>query len=97
MSVIDKAKLVKQFKKVRKELKREIIEVEGGDGAVVVEITGEQKLKKIHIDPDRVNLKDIETLESWIEDAVREAIQQSQQVAAAKMRPYVGMLGNLDI
>ena len=71
----------------------EIIEIEAGDGAVVVRITGEQKIKKISIDPQRVDLDDIGELERWIETAVKEAISKSQAVAAEKMKPLMGSLG----
>ncbi len=97
MSKYDQAKLVMQARKMQKELQREIITVEAGDGAVSVEITGEQKIKKIHIDRDSVDLEDIGQLEMWIEEAVKEAINQSQKVAAEKMQPLMGSLGNLGL
>lgn len=97
MSRMDQAKLVMQARKLQKELQKEIITVEAGDGAVKVEISGEQKIKKIHIDPDRVDLDDIGLLEMWLEEAVKEAINQSQQLAAEKMRPMMGALGNLGL
>lgn len=95
MSRFDQAKMLMQIKKVQKELQKQIISVEEGDGAVRVEITGEQKIKKIHIDPEYVDLDDIHELERWIEDAVKEAIGSSQKLAAEKMQPFMGMLGNL--
>jgi DNA-binding YbaB/EbfC family protein len=84
-------------RKLQKELQKEVIIVEAGDGAVKVEITGEQKLKKIHIDPEAVDLDDIGLLEMWIEEAVKEAINQSQKLAAEKMQPLMGALGNLGL
>ena len=84
-----------QVKKMQKELQKQIIAVEQGDGAVTVEITGEQKIKKIRIDPEMVDLEDIEQLERWLEDAIKDAISASQQVAAEKMKPFMGLLGNL--
>ncbi|MDB5186009.1 MAG: uncharacterized protein JWL85_532 [Candidatus Saccharibacteria bacterium] len=84
-----------KVKKVQKELQKTVITVEKGDGAVRVEITGEQKIKKVHIDPEFVDLDDIGELERWVEDAVKEAIQESQKVAAEKMQPMMGMLGGL--
>ena len=84
-------------RKLQKELQKEIIIVEAGDGAVKVEITGEQKIKKIHIDPEAIDLDDIELLETWIEEAVKEAINQSQKLAAEKMQPLMGALGNLGL
>ena len=95
MSKFDQAKMLMQVRKIQKELQKNVITVEQGDGAVKVEITGEQKIKKIHIDPERVDLDDIAELERWVEDAVKEAIQQSQKIAAEKMQPFMGMLGNL--
>ena len=86
-----------KVKKIQSELQKMVIEVEKGDGAVKVEITGEQKIKKIHIDPDCVDLDDISQLERWIEDAVKEAINQSQKVAAEKMQPMMGALGSLGL
>jgi len=95
MSKFDQAKMLMKVKKLQKELQKEIITVESGDGAVTVEINGEQKIKKIHIDPERVDLDDIELLERWLEDAVKEAINASQKAAAEKMQPMMGALGNL--
>lgn len=95
MSRFDQAKMLMQVRKLQKELGKMVIVAEQGDGAVKVEITGEQKIKKIHIDPEYIDLDDIGELERWIEDAVKDAIQQSQKVAAEKMQPYLGMLGDL--
>lgn len=97
MSRFDQAKMLLQVKKIQKELQKQIITVEEGDGAVRVEITGEQKIKRIHIDPEYVDLDDIGQLERWIEDAVKEAIQESQRIAAEKMQPMMGALGNLGL
>lgn len=95
MSKFDQAKMLMKVKKLQKELQKQIITVEAGDGAVRVEINGEQKIKKIHIDPASVDLDDIELLERWVEDAVKEAINASQKAAAEKMQPMMGALGDL--
>lgn len=97
MSRFDQAKMLMRVKKIQKELQKQVITVEQGDGAVRVEITGEQKLKKVHIDASRVDLDDIGQLERWVEDAVRDAIQQSQKIAAEKMQPMMGALGDLGL
>jgi DNA-binding YbaB/EbfC family protein len=97
MGKFDQAKMLLQVKKLQKELQKMIITAEQGDGAVKVEITGEQKIKKIHIDPDMVDLDDIGQLERWVEDAVKDAIQQSQKIAAEKMQPFMGALGDLGL
>jgi nucleoid-associated protein EbfC len=95
MSRFDQAKMLLKVKKLQKELQKEVITVEKGNGAVRVEITGEQKLKKVHIDPEYVDLDDIGQLEGWIEEAVKEAIQTSQKLAAEKMQPMMGSLGGM--
>ena len=97
MSRFDQAKMLMQVKKIQKELQKMIITVEAGEGAVKVEINGEQKIKKVHLDPELIDLDDIGELERWVEDAVKDAIQQSQKVAAEKMQPMMGSLGNLGL
>lgn len=97
MSRFDQAKMLMRVKKIQGELQKMVITVEKGDGAVKVEITGEQKLKRVHIDPEYVDLDDIGELERWIEDAVKEAIGESQRIAAEKMQPMMGALGNLGL
>jgi nucleoid-associated protein EbfC len=95
MSRFDQAKMLLKAKKLQKELQKMTITIEKGDGAVVVEITGEQKIKRVKINPDSVDLDDIGQLERWVEDAIKEAIQESQKVAAEKMQPMMGMLSGL--
>ena len=97
MSKFDQAKLLMKARKLQKELQREIITVEAGEGAVRVENSGEQKIKKISIDPEAVNLEDIGQLENWVEEALKEAISASQKLAAEKMQPMMGALSNLGL
>lgn len=97
MNRFDQAKMLLKVKKLQKELQKQVITIEKGDGAVKVEITGEQKIKKITIDPSAVDLDDIGELERWLEDAIKEAIQESQRAATEKMQPMMGALGNLGL
>jgi len=93
----DQVKMLNKLRKAQSDLKKEIIEVEAGDGAVVVQITGELKIKKLTIDPKQVDLDDIAELEHWIEIAVRDGLAKAQEVAAEKMKPLMGSLGNLGL
>jgi DNA-binding YbaB/EbfC family protein len=95
VSRFDQAKMLLKMKKLQKELQKQVIAIEKGDGAVRVEISGDQKIKKVTIDPDYVDVDDIGQLERWIEEAVKEAIAESQRAAAEKMQPMMGSLGNL--
>lgn len=95
--MLDQAKMIMQLKKAQKELAKELVEVEAGDGAVVVQVTGELKLKKVSINPDMVDLDDISELENWIKVAVQDGMTAAQELAAEKMKPLMGGLGNLGL
>lgn len=94
---LDQMKMLQQLRKAQKQLGKEIIEVEAGEGAVVVQISGELKIKSVKIDPEMVDLEDIEQLEHWVEIAVRDGLAKAQEVAAETMKPLMGGLGNLPI
>jgi DNA-binding YbaB/EbfC family protein len=91
--MLDKAKTLYELKKIQSALAKETIEVETGNGAVKVEINGEQKIKKISLDPELIDLEEVHKLEKWLESAITQAITRSQQVAAEKMRTVAGGLG----
>ncbi len=93
----DQVKMLNELRKAQKDLKKQIIEVEAGDGAVVVQINGELKVQSIKIDPASVDLDDIEELEHWLEIAIRDGMAKAQEVAAEKMKPLMGGLGNLGL
>ncbi len=93
----DQVKMLAKLQKAQKELKKEIIEVVAGDGAVIVQVTGELKIKSIKLNPDLIDFDDIEELEHWIEIAVRDGLAKAQEVAAEKMKPLMGGLGNLGL
>ena len=59
MSRFDQAKMLLKVKKIQGELQKMVISIEKGDGAVTVEMNGEQKLKRVRIDPEYVDLDDI--------------------------------------
>ena len=94
---LNQVKMLNDLRKAQKDLAKEIIEVEAGDGAVVVQITGELKVKSVKIDPDYVDLEDIEQLEHWIEIAIRDGMAKAQEIAAEKMKPLMGGLGSLGL
>lgn len=92
---MDQMKMINQLRKAQKELKNEIVEVEAGDGAVVIQITGELKIKKVELDPEKIDLDDIHELERWIENAMRDGYAKAQEIATDKMKPLMGSLGSL--
>ncbi len=93
----DQIKVMNELRKAQNELKKAIVEVEAGDGAVVLQITGELKIKKVTIDPKAVDLDDIAELEHWLEIAIRDGLAKAQDIAAKKMQPLMGNLGKLGL
>ena len=94
---LDQMRMLNDLRKAQNALKKEIVEVEAGDGAVVVQITGELKVKSVKIDPAYVDLDDISQLEHWIEIAIRDGMAKAQEIAAEKMKPLMGGLGKLGL
>ena len=86
----DQVKMLNDLRKAQKDLKKQIVEVEAGDGAVVVRVTGELKIESVKIDPERVDIDDIGELEHWIEIAVRDGLAKAQEIAAETMKPLMG-------
>jgi DNA-binding YbaB/EbfC family protein len=93
----DQMKMLNELRKAQKDLKKQIIEVEAGDGAVVIQFNGELKIVSVKINPASVDVNDIEALEHWIQIAVRDGLAKAQEVAAEKMKPLMGGLGNLGL
>ncbi len=95
----DQMKMLNELRKAQKELKKQkVVVVAGGDDdnpAVEITINGELKIEKVKIDPQHVDLDDIEELESNIEVAIRDGMTKAQEIAAEKMKPLMGGLGNL--
>ena len=92
---MDQMKMLNQLRKAQKDLENEIVEVEAGDGAVVVQINGELKVKKVTINPEKVDLNHIHDLERWIESCFRDGYAKAQEIATEKMKPLMGKLGDL--
>lgn len=91
--MFNQAKTLYELKKIQSALSKEVIEVETGNGAVTVQINGEQKIKKISLNPELIDFDDTAKLEKWLESAVTQAVTKSQQVAAEKMKSVAGGLG----
>ncbi len=84
--------MLNDLRKAQQNLKKQIIEVEAGDGAVVVRVTGELKIDSVKLNPDLIDFDDIEELEHWIKIAVRDGLAKAQEIAAETMKPLMGGL-----
>jgi nucleoid-associated protein EbfC len=93
----DQMKMLNELRKAQKELKKEKVIVEAGDGLVEVTINGELKIEDVSINRDMVDLDNLEELEGAIQSAVRDGLAKAQEIAAEKMKPLMGGLGNLGL
>jgi DNA-binding YbaB/EbfC family protein len=93
----DQMKMINQMRKLQKELGKEIVEVEAGDGAVLIQFNGELKVVSVKLDASKIDLNNISDLESWIQAAIRDGLKEAQELAAEKMKPMMGNLGNLGL
>ena len=85
-------KMQKELEKVQAELAEQSMEVTSGGGAVVVQITGDQKITSIKIDPEALDPDDVGLLEDMLVAGVNEAIGRSQELAAKKLGALTGGL-----
>lgn len=94
---LDQIKMINQIRKAQKQLEKEIIEVVAGDGAVTIRFSGDLKVKGVSIDPTKIDLDEVSDLEHWVEIAIRDGLAEAQKIAAEKMKPFMGGLGNLGL
>ncbi len=78
--------------KIQEELGAETVEASAGGGAVKIIITGQQKVKEVHLDPSVVDPEDVEMLQDLMVAAFNEALQKSQELAATKLGALTGGL-----
>ncbi|MCL2280377.1 YbaB/EbfC family nucleoid-associated protein [Candidatus Saccharibacteria bacterium] len=95
----DQMAMVMKLKKAQKELANEIVEVEAGDGAVVVQISGELKIVSIEFNEEIITENNVSynELASYVKAAVRDGLKEAQEVAAEKMKPLMGGLSGLGL
>jgi len=87
---------LKQFKDLRSRAKeiqgvlgKESAQGSAGWGKVKVDITGNQQVTAVTIEPDVMN--DRAKLQDLVKDAVNDAIQKIQKIMASKMKDSGGM------
>jgi DNA-binding YbaB/EbfC family protein len=96
--------LLKQAQKMQQDmlaaqeaLKDEVVEASAGGGMVTVEVTGDQVVKSIKIDPQAVDPDDVELLQDMVLAAVNEGLRAAQELAASKLGGLAGGLGGLGL
>lgn len=68
--------------KMAKELAKERVEVEAGNGAVRVEANAAMQITKVSLDADKVKDADNDQVEKWLESAFNQVIRRSVEAMA---------------
>lgn len=92
--MLDQIKAANELRKIQKELKKVEVEADAGNGAVVIVMSGEQKVTSVKLDPTKYDLDDVSRLEKLIESAINQANSALQREVAEKMK---GKLGGLNL
>ncbi len=89
-------KIQKEMAEVQEALEEMTVEGTAGGGMVTVGANGKQKILSVKIDPEVVDVDDVEMLEDLIVAATNQALDNSRDLAQEEMSKIAGgMLGNL--
>lgn len=90
-------KMMKQMQKMQKDMEKmqaeaaeKTVAASAGGGAVTVTVSGNQEIKGVNINPDAVDLDDIEMLEDMIMAAANEALEQSKEMMTGELSKLTG-------
>ena len=89
--------LSETMKQQQEELAKQVFTVSVGGEMVRMTFNGKQEAKSIEIDPEVVDVDDIETLQDLLLSAVNEGVRQSQQKMQNSLGEQIGkMTGGMD-
>lgn len=82
----------KELIKAQKELAKETVSAEAGDGAVRITVSGDQRVTNLEIDPDHIEISDTKKLSRLLQEAFNQALEDSRQLAQKRLGPLSGGL-----
>ncbi len=82
----------KKIQEMQEEIAQATTEASVGGVAVKAVVVGGSRVESIEIDPEVVDPEDVEMLQDLVAAAVNQAIDQSQELAAEKMKAITGGL-----
>ena len=89
-------KMQKQMRQTRADLAGETVTAAAADGAVTVVVSGDQRVQKICIASELLENSDNDNLAAILVDAINEAMEKSQTLAARRLEQLTGGLGLSD-
>ncbi len=82
--------LQEKMAKLQEELGEKTVEASAGGGMVTVLANGKQEIVSVKIDPEVVDVDDIEMLEDLVLAAVNDALYQTKQMVNEEMTRLTG-------
>lgn len=77
----------KDLLKAQKDLAKETVSAEAGDGAVRVTISGDQRITELEISPELLAHSDANKIGKLVQDTVNTALEDSRQLAQERLAP----------
>ena len=94
MNMIKQAqKMQQEMQRMQAELQEKEYTAQAGGGAVEAVVSGKREVKRVTIDPEAVDLEDMEMLQDMIVAAVNEALRAAEGDSASSMQQLTGGLG----
>ncbi len=94
---MNQAHLMAQFKKMQAEMQKAqeeladtVVSGSAAGGAVTVEVTCDQRVKRVKIGKDAVDPDDLETLEDLVAVAVNDALSKANEASQKRMASVTG-------
>lgn len=86
-------KMMEEAKRIEEQLGDERVEATAGGGMVKAVVTGKGELLEVVIDPQVVDPGDVEMLQDLVVSAVREAMENSQEMRSERLKGLTGGMG----
>jgi len=83
-------KMQTKMAEMQEQLKEETVDASAGGGVVRVVLSGDIRVKEVHIDPSAVDPDDVELLQDLVAAAVNEAIRAAQELSSTRMAEITG-------
>ena len=82
--------LQEKMAKLQEELGDKTVEASSGGGMVAVVANGKQEIVSIKIDPEVVDVNDVEMLQDLVLAAINDALYQAKQMVSEEMSQLTG-------
>lgn len=82
----------RQLDRLRAELAEQVVEGSAGGGAVRIEVTGDRKVRSVHIADEVAQAGDRQMLEDLVQAAITDGIQKAERLAEQTLSKVTGGL-----